>query len=237
MPDNNPSSSFLIDKVVEAFQSLPYFNKPDDSEDVLFPLNIDMSDKDCRLIVVAGANASGKSVVGSLVESVAKKNGFVARNCCMRNRTYSGFGAKLIFGDESTQSTGVCTITAVRAGLTSSADAESPSVMILDEPDLGLSQESAMGMGAYIASFVNDASTNLKMTVVISHSRDLYKVLIEKMGCKAHKIFVGNDHKTFDDWMDAKVEPLSISELLDLRDIGHSRRVQFEKISERRKKS
>ena len=218
--DNAQANAQIVQEMKEYFDCIPHFTETNEDGEVLFPLTIEWSEKPSNILLVAGANASGKSVLGGVIESIAKELKFEKRNVCMRNRTASGFASAMIFGDESTFSTGSNTIGAVKNGLNSSIGAPGPSVMVLDEPDLGLAEESAMGMGSFIADRALVQESNMALVVVISHSRALFRQLMTDVGAPVHKIFVGDPKTSFDEWLNRPLVPYSIEQLLGIQDVG-----------------
>lgn len=217
---NAEANAKIVQEMKEYFDCIPHFNERNEEGEILFPLTIEWSEKPSNILLIAGANASGKSVLGEVIESISKEIKFEKRSVCMRNRTTSGFASAMIFGDESTFSTGYNTIGAVNNGLNSSIGASRPAVMILDEPDLGLAEESAMGMGSFIADRALVQESNMVLVVVISHSRALFRQLLTDVNAPVHKIFVGDPDTSFDDWLNRPVAPYSIEQLLGIRDVG-----------------
>lgn len=219
----NNSTSFLINEIKGTFPNIPHFAGSAEGDDVLFPLTTSWSDDDSKVILVAGGNASGKSALTSFIQAIAKQAACQTRSCSMRNRTASGFQSKMIFGDESRSSTGACTVGAVKMGLESSINSPAPAVMILDEPDLDLSEECSMAMGAYIAQCANAEASNLRLIVVVSHSRALFRDLMANLSQPAHKVFVGDANRSFDAWLDGPIISPGVDYLLNLQKLGHDK--------------
>jgi hypothetical protein len=172
------------------------------------------------VMVVAGINASGKSIVADVVATSAKKCGFGRRAVTMKNRTTSGFERAMIFGDENDESTGVNSVSAVLKGVKSSKQDNGPSVLILDEPDIGLSEEYSGALGEYLAAQVIEADHNLKLLVVISHSRPLYRRMLEVLPYEPHSVYMGDNTKTFSDWLNGPVPRFGADEIEKLKARG-----------------
>lgn len=197
--------SVLFDAIKDRLESAPIFSE-DEAGNQLLIRNFQMSDISVPVMVVGGTNASGKSVFCSLISSIVKAHGFARREVSMTNRTSTGFERAMIFGDEGDNSTGYNSVSAAMKGIKSSKLSSVPSVLILDEPDIGLSEEYAGAFGEYIASQVLEPDHSLKLIVIVSHSRPLYRRLLAALPCTPHAVFLGSKTQTFMDWLHASPE-------------------------------
>lgn len=204
----------FIEKVKEKFESAEIFDN--ENNDAIVPINYTIKN-DSKILFVAGTNASGKSLVGKIVEMLASEQKIEKRSCSMRNRASSQFGARLIFGSEDDESTGDNSVHAAMMGLKSTIEAKNPAVLILDEPDIGLADEYTFALGEYIANQVNENNDKLALIVVISHSRNILKTAIETLNVPYSSMFVGNVETNFEQWLEKPVERASLEDLLNIK--------------------
>jgi hypothetical protein len=195
----------LNDQIRNSLQNMLIFADDESEDNPPLQRNVQMADGNIPVMLIGGLNASGKSIMASVIETAAKKCGFGKRVVSMTNRTTSGIGRALVFGDESDSSTGVNSVSAVLLGLRSCKGDEKPSVLVLDEPDIGLSEEYAGALGEYIAQQMIEPDHQLKMIVIISHSRPLYRRLLGVLPYQPHTVFLGDKSKTFMDWLNGPV--------------------------------
>lgn len=206
-----------MNKILETVKnSLENFLVFDNSENnAIVPVNFEIV-PDSKIIFVVGSNASGKSLIGKIIEMVCDENNIVKRSCSMRNRTSGMLGQMMIFGDESDSSTGENSISALNLGINSTVK-EKDSVLIMDEPDVGLADEFSAAMGKYIAQKVNENYENIGLFVVITHSRRLISYAIEELQSPFSKIHVGDENVTFDEWLNRPFKPATVEDLLNLK--------------------
>lgn len=206
-----------MNKILETVKnSLENFMVFDNSENnAIVPVNFEIV-PDSKIIFVVGSNASGKSLIGKIIEMVCDENNIVKRSCSMRNRTSGMLGQMMVFGDERDSSTGENSISALNLGINSTVK-EKDSVLIMDEPDVGLADEFSAAMGQYIAQKVNENYENIGLFVVITHSRRLISYAIEELQSPFSKIHVGDENVTFDEWLNRPFKPATVEDLLNLK--------------------
>ncbi|MEG0869648.1 MAG: hypothetical protein RSG77_21785 [Hafnia sp.] len=191
----------LIDQIRQRLECMVLFADDEPEDTPVLQRTYQMAEGAVPVMVVGGINASGKSILSSVIGTVAKTCGYTRRTVSMNNRTASGFERAMIFGDESDSSTGVNSVSAVINGIKSSMTNDTPAVLILDEPDIGLSEEYSGALGEYIAQNVMQPDHNLKLVVVISHSRPLFRRLLKAIPFEPHTVFLGDKNKNFMDWL------------------------------------
>lgn len=204
----------IIELVQDRFENAEIFNN--DENNAIIPVNFNIHPSS-KVLFVVGSNASGKSVVGKIVEYVASDAQVTKRSCSMRNRTSGSFGQRMIFGDEADSSTGMNSVNSAIKGIQATVD-ETNSVLILDEPDLGLADEYSSALGQYIAQNINEHHEKIGLIVVISHSRKLVNYALKELVVPYSSVFVGDANKTFENWLDEDFKPATIEELLGLKD-------------------
>lgn len=204
----------MIETVKEKFENAKIFDNSDNN--AVIPINFDIDTKS-KIMFVVGTNASGKSIIGKIIEMIAREDNLIKRSCSMRNRTSGEFGQRMIFGKEDDNSTGVNSINATIMGLKSTIS-EKNSVLILDEPDLGLAEEYSSALGQFIAKIVNENNENIGLILVITHSKNLIKSALEEITVPFSKVYVGDSNISFDDWYESPFKPASIEDLLNLKE-------------------
>ena len=215
----------MIELVKEKFENARLFDNEDNN--AIVPINFDI-DNASKILFVVGSNASGKSLLGRIVELVASEEELPKRSCSMRNRTSGEFGQRMIFGTEDDDSTGNNSVHTTVIGLKSTVESEKEAVLILDEPDIGLADEYSAALGQYIAKNVNEHHEKIGLVVIISHSRMLIDAAIAELTVPFSKVHVGDASVSFDDWRERPFKAATIDELMDLKKKSHEtwRRVQ-----------
>lgn len=105
------------------------------------PFDASFIEGDPRVLLITGANASGKSLAFRMVAQLADSHGIYAITLSIRERTGDGtfemsrMRRAFIYGTESTSSTGAVSARVVQAGF-HNADGDKPAILGLDEPEL-----------------------------------------------------------------------------------------------------
>lgn len=202
----------IISKELENyFTKLVMFSLPEDGG--IFPAKAEISGE-ANVTLIAGPNASGKSLVSKMIANFSREQNLPCRVCSMLNRSQGGIESAMIFGDESYNSTGVNSLSAIENSLKSTVN-DKKGVVILDEPDIGLSEEYSGGLGKYVADFMNDKGLNFTHLVIVSHSRLFFNCFIEGYRKEINKVYMSK-RKTFDDWRLGAVEVASVEDLKSL---------------------
>jgi hypothetical protein len=206
--------------VLEAFANSHFVD-----EDCPFPSRLALTDS--RVAILTGANATGKSLVFRHLAAFGKKVKLSPMTLSIRERTGaggSGMLAAFIFGDEQQQSTGatsvgvaICGFANVRSRL--EATPPVPSLLMFDEPEMGLSQGYAMAMGIFLAQQVMSLPAQAPGLIVVSHSRSLVRKLAETLDQPPSFIHMGEKPQTLSQWLETE-EVCSVDALMSLEDIG-----------------
>lgn len=207
----------MIELVKEKFENARLFDNT--NNDAIVPINFNI-DTTSKILFVVGSNASGKSLVGRIVELVSKEAGVPKRSCSMRNRTSGELGQRMVFGTEDDDSTGNNSVHTTVIGLKSTVESNN-AVLILDEPDIGLADEYSAALGQYIAQNVNQHHEKLGLIVLITHSHKLIDMAINELTVPFSTVFVGDDKTSFEEWRERPFKAASIEELLDLKNKSH----------------
>lgn len=187
------------------------------------------------LVVVTGDNASGKSFIRRLVSAIARKNSVESIHISMEGRSgadMTGGMRAFVYGSEEWRSTGENSANTVITGIRTCQGREKPHVMFWDEPDLGLSDSWAAGVGVSIRKFAEDAPKHTKAIFVVTHSKPLVAQLIP---FDPHFLYLGEDPpKSLTDWLERPVIPRDIEEL---GKISHKRFLLIQAILDRVQKA
>lgn len=197
--------------LVEECLSLEYFHP---NKDGVVPIQAHWKPGAGKLLVVLGENASGKSFFRRVVCAVCRDVGIEAIHLSMEGRNSTGFGGLrvMVYGDEEEESTGVNSAYTVTKGIATCRGRENKHVIFWDEPDLGLSDNNAAGLGIVIRDFAADAPTNTIAAIVVTHSKALVQQLLP---IGPHYLYLGEENvpQTIEEWLKAPIVPSPIGEL------------------------
>jgi len=174
------------------------------------PVKCQYHDGNKHLLVVTGENATGKSIVRRALSSFARRDGLEVIDISPEGKSRGGIVGALIYGTEEYQSTGSNSARTVRKALSTARSRTSQHVLILDEPDAGLSDEYAAGAGVEIAEFCSSCPATTMMTVVVSHRRAL---LSELAKISPSQLCLGGC-PPLKDWLNRIAPPKSLEHLI-----------------------
>lgn len=190
-----------------------------------FRLSVQQGGSD-RVMVLAGENASGKSLVFQGLAAWGKReHGFSPITVSIRERTGSGlseissFRRTVMFGDEAEQSTGAASVRVVETGFRTAAewaseDQKKP-LLMLDEPEMGLSDGYARALGGFIARQALGLPEQAAGVVIVTHSRNLVEGLVLQLGAEPEFVHMGDENLSLAEWC-AHREERAIEDLLAL---------------------
>lgn len=177
-----------------------------------------------RVVLVAGENSTGKSVFVEGVLGWGHKHFKTSPlSVSIRERTGGGlyegaaFRRAVMFGDEHEHSTGATSARVVETAfknVQSRAEEDKAAILVLDEPELGLSEGYACAMGSYLALQALAMHEKACGLVVVTHSRGLARNLAQSLGQAPTFVKLG-EPRSFDQWLES-VETRSVQELLEL---------------------
>lgn len=185
-----------------------------------------------NVALIVGPNASGKSVLFQVMAMLAQREKVVPVTVSIRERTgagtsdMAGMRRMFMFGDESEQSTGATSLKTVMKAFDSIqayAEEGRRALLLLDEPEQGLSEDYAAAMGTWLAQKAKQLThPNLLGLVVVSHSRSLMRALQNDLPAVPH--FVSMEaNTTLEQWLEPP-QAKSVEELLALPAMGTERR-------------
>lgn len=203
--------------------------------------------KDSKFIVLTGDNATGKSYFSKMLSSwMARHENTSPILLSMINRTGSGvngsgFTKTFIYGDQSEQSTGETSVSVVRKAFGSvmkryEEKDTKQSIIVLDEPDIGLSEGYQYAIGQYIAQQYNEVKDldSFSGILLVTHSKNLIKGILGSE-IKPSYINSGDSEITLSNWLN-KEDRKSIEDLLSLKNKANETRCKIYKIEEEVKK-
>lgn len=197
--------------------------KEDKDVDTFGTMNI--QDNNSGLTFVYGENASGKSFIARCFEIVArsrKPNKLPIRSVSVGNRTSSGPEKAFIFGDEKSQSTGETSFKVMELAFNSIAKEEDKDgVIILDEPDIGLSPKFSRALGKYVADFIKEHEKKNKAFFIISHNDTFIESVLKHYDSPYNSVGVDTDF-SLREWLDDDSE-YSIEDLKQLPELAFAK--------------
>ena len=167
-----------------------------------------------RLCLVLGPNATGKSLLRRLAGAACKAKHIEFMPISMEFRTGQQFGVGRAFvygGTEMENSTGENSSRSVVGGIRTCRARENPHVIFWDEPDIGLSDGYARGMGRAIAALAQDTPEHTVAAFVVTHRKALVR---ELLAVNPHVVFTGDESAaSLDEWLARDEEPMDIEAL------------------------
>lgn len=156
--------------------------------------------KSCKLMVVCGSNASGKSMIRRCLSMACKEKGIEAIPISMEFRTRSGDIARsFVFNDESDHATGITTAQTIITGMSTSRGRDSKHLLMWDEPEIGMSEELQHASVDHIVSEFGNWPKHLEGAVFFTHSRIFADRLVKELG--ATFVYLGGEYQTVDEWL------------------------------------
>jgi antitoxin component of RelBE/YafQ-DinJ toxin-antitoxin module len=192
------------------------------------PFHATVTDGDDRLVVIAGENASGKSLAFRILAHKVAATGALPITLSIRERCGAGTADMarmrqvMMFGDEAEQSTGATSVKTIAAAFRSNLDRAAGCVLGLDEPELGLSDGYARALGELIGTNTASLPDTCSGVIVVTHSRTLVAAMVAAYGATPTFLHCGPGASDLATWLDT-VETRTVDELLALPDIGLER--------------
>lgn len=192
------------------------------------PFTARMDAGDARVSVVVGSNASGKSLLHRILAAMAHDHGIEPISLSIRERTGSNespgsMRRRFMYGSEHMDSTGNTSLRTTRKAFETMAGRTGPAMLLLDEPEMGLSEGFAHAFGELIGRLSADVPTSGCGVMVISHSRALVRGLHTGLGARPGYVVTGDGPGTLQEWLDT-TETRTVEELEALGTISSERR-------------
>lgn len=228
-----------LDKVVEVLKGVEdnsaFFNE----EECPFKLKFVQSAKPSNICLVLGDNASGKSLFVEIARNRAAMNHEI-KNICVSIRERTGAGTtdigslrrSMMFGDETEQSTGSTSIGVLINALNQAKEFENYKLVVLDEPEIGLSVSYSEALAQLIVENANQAEN--AFLLVVTHRKESVAKFLELCDGNVHAALLGGV-QSVDEWLNSKHQK-SLDELLALKKLGHDGWRHVRKVIDSRKK-
>ena len=200
-----------------------------------------------NVFVVVGDNACGKSFLVDTARRFARSvdPDVTTVSISIRERTGSGtdpmaaMRRTMMFGDEQEQSTGSISAGMIQKGFSNLqsrlADGKN-SVLVLDEPELGLAENFHAAVGTLIARLAEDIDPKSGAVVIVSHSRRLVSALLANASEPVNAVSMGS-YDDLKQWLDGGADK-SVDDLLCLQHTNRENHRQLDVIfNEIRKKA
>ena len=194
------------------------------------PFRAHVTPANSNVVLLAGENATGKSMLAkSLVAWASHHAKYQPITLTMSERTGStlhemgGMRRAMIYGDESQKSTGTNSFNVVKRAMSNyqAWSEQNPTFILLDEPDLGLSESYCFAMGQYIGQEAAKVPSSRGILVVCTHSRNLASGLQEGLGQTPTFVHMAAP-KSMSEWMIHKQQQ-TIADLESLSETAHQR--------------
>jgi hypothetical protein len=196
--------STIVALTKSLLKQLRYFN----GENPVIPANFTKGGK-YPFILITGENACGKSFIRRLYQQSLKLNGIECIHLSQQGRSSGGIMRCMVYGSEDDESTGAITSHIVIAGIKNCIDRTNKHLILWDEPDIGLSDSYAAGVGKKIREFIKDLPELTFGVIVITHNKHLIRQLLP---LKPNHLRLG-DNKTLNEFLNEAIEPKNLDEL------------------------
>lgn len=193
-----------------------------------FRVHLSAGADESRVAILAGPNASGKSLLVRLLASRLNQDKVEPVQVSMRYRTSAGIHRAFMFGSDEDQSTGATSLYAVTGALACSRGRGSPHWLMLDEPDIGLAEEYAEALGCYFAEYANALPEKAHGFVLVTHSRRMVAAFANALALRPHFMHLERP-ASLDEWL-AAPGSRTVEELLGLEQLGNQRFSAVERI-------
>jgi hypothetical protein len=184
-----------------------------------------------RVLLVAGENCSGKSLLvegllgwGRHHHEISPVQVSIRQRVGGGTAEMGGFARMMMFGDETEQSTGATSVKVLDGAfstVTSRAKEKKSALLVLDEPEHGLSDGYAQAMGTYLAKKALELPALASGLVIVTHSRSLARALADELGAAPSFLKLGAA-QSYEKWLEGEPRR-SIEDLLQLPVLGRER--------------
>ena len=164
------------------------------------------------LAIITGNNASGKSLLRKYISMRCEQVKIKKFHFSQQGRSAGGFERAMIYsGSESEDSTGQISVSVVIRAFKQIQNNKEPLIVVFDEPEIGLSEESQLGLAIYMKEQLKIAPESLLGTIVITHSRYFVGVLKDL----PHKFFCFGEKYLAESWLNRGINPTDPQEIVE----------------------
>jgi predicted ATPase len=160
-----------------------------------------------RVMLVTGANCSGKSLLRRIIHVRMQEKDCTVWQFSHQLRAHSPF-SRVFLGNEDEESTGWITVKNVLKVLGHVEEGlGKPHFFIWDEPEIGLSDESQLGLAQRLTTVFNRQCKNVVGVVFLTHSRIFVQAL---KGIHSLQWISLDGYETPDAWLEREIKPANL---------------------------
>ncbi len=163
------------------------------------------------VLIIVGQNGAGKSMVRRMLRQGAKDRKIDVCDFSQERRCGGGMANAFIYGAEDYESTGYITLRGFRTSFNQPPELDR--LYIWDEPEIGLSEESQLGVVKLIRDTMEAAPKHLVGCVFMTHSRLFAKGFVDYP--RTAFIDLDGKYQTLTEWADRAVVAADIESVLD----------------------
>lgn len=180
------------------------------------PFRIHYVNNNSKVCVITGQNASGKSFLRKIlsVRHEDENVEYIHLSQCGRSSS-SGLMAVMVYGSEHENSTGYISTKGIKGAIKTGIGRNKPFSIMLDEPEIGCSEELALSLSMKIKDNV-DNMEHLNTLYIVTHSRNIVTPLLD-LNPNYVNLHNSDDiaYPTIQDWLNRKIQPVDVDELYE----------------------
>ncbi len=163
------------------------------------------------VVIFVGQNGAGKSMVRRMLKVGAQERNIAIYDFSQERRCSGDLGTAMIYGDETWQSTGFISLSTLQRAFKQKPGKDF--LLVWDEPEIGLSEESLLGMVEALKEQLENPPKRLLGCIFMTHSRLFVRELQDYPGLAF--VDLDGQYKTAKEWSNRKVKAADIQETLD----------------------
>lgn len=206
----------IVDNVIE---NSAYIRLPGEEDTEGRILITREGDPKSKVFVILGDNSSGKSFVCRIIQMRCFDEKIEPIMISMSKRTgddYTpGVVRSLMFGSENRLNTGSISGHIITMAFKTANEREHPNVVILDEPDIGMSGSYHSAIGEYIAQQAKTLSKNTSGIIIVTHSRKIVESIDKNISTQYIKL---GDFPKIKDWLKNGLPEKTVADFLKIKE-------------------
>ncbi len=176
-----------------------------------------------KLVIITGPNACGKSVLRKILHNRASEAKLMYVNTSQEGRIQSsGLERLMLYGTETDDSTGYNSVKQLTKCFQSIKSYEKPCVVMLDEPEIGCSEEVQAAIGQRIAQEWSQPDNMLAVRAffIITHSRQVVK---HALPANPSHWRLCDDGMSLEQFVNREVVPVNLEQMMaDSKETWHA---------------